>query len=66
MHLTAAAWLLQDKYGGQLASIKTQDEYDALNHLITGNVAEQNVRFDIIARRFRAYSDGRPARPSPP
>jgi hypothetical protein len=30
----------QEKYGGQLASIKTQDEYNILNHLITGAVTE--------------------------
>ncbi len=32
--------ICQDKYGGQLASVTNQDEYDALNHLITGVVTE--------------------------
>ena len=32
--------ICQDKYGGQLASVTNQDEYDALNHLITGHVTE--------------------------
>jgi hypothetical protein len=32
--------ICQEKYGGQLASIENQDEYDALNHLITGAVGE--------------------------
>ena len=32
--------ICQQKYGGQLASIENQDEYDALNHLITGAVTE--------------------------
>ena len=30
----------QQKYGGQLASIETQDEYNVLSHLITGAVSE--------------------------
>ena len=33
--------ICQEKYGGQLASIENQDEYDALNHLITGAVDEK-------------------------
>ena len=28
-----------------------------------GTLAEQNTRYDIVARRFRAYSDGRSAPP---
>ena len=27
---------------------------------LDGNLAEQNTQYDIVARRFRAYSDGRP------
>jgi hypothetical protein len=38
---TDADAICQKKYGGQLASITTQDEYDALNQLITGAVNEQ-------------------------
>ena len=49
----------QDNYGGQLASIETQDEYDALNQLITGNVDEQYLLgLQSDGNGNWAYTDG--------
>ena len=28
---------------------------------LTGSLAEQNTQYDIVARRFRTYNDGRPS-----
>jgi hypothetical protein len=42
-------WLLdQDNYGGQLASIETQDEYDALNHLMYAPSSVGRSVFPIV------------------